>query len=72
MWGVCGCFFLIHQLSRPSSLYHHSHRGVTLARKGGYQLHGSQYKANATTLDLSAHNQIVRVDAVRVCVLSPV
>lgn len=41
-------------------------RGVAVARKkGGYQLHGSEYKANATTLDLSAHDQIVRVDPVR-------
>ena len=40
-------------------------RGVAVARKkGGYQLHGSEYKANATTLDLSAHDQIVRVDPV--------
>ncbi len=32
--------------------------------KGGYQLHGSEYKANATQIDLSAHDQIVRIDPV--------
>ena len=51
----------------------HLHRGpgVALAArrggKGGYQLHGSEYKANATQLDLAAHDQIVRVDPVSAC-----
>lgn len=63
----------VYVTSRPFLTRHTQYnrsRGVTLARKGGYQLHGSEYKANATTLDLSAHNRIVRVDAVRAYCLS--